>query len=338
MDVRCFTAVLLFAPPLLGQSTWTASSFFPNEYRSELRLDLARLRAIEVMEGIESSMLAPMLAGFDQAYGFPLRDVTEIRAAIDLPDGTQKPSAAIFVISGGETVTMPSLRERADQVDELEIGDLMVKRLRPEWEGGSTTLYAAPRPGLLVQGDEHLLRPTLAGERKGGVPAPELLRHTTGGDNLAYFATYVNEAMRADMPPGTADWVLADDPLTFVMVRLHSNGDEDDPQITIEALLQCERGTTGPEHLQKQIEAGLETLQKHRQLGALKQHWKKVVVRRDDRDVRVSLALGRPRQAAGTLVQLCAPLLLAQQVDEAVAPVPVAPAAPPPEKPKKDGD
>jgi hypothetical protein len=328
MRAAALTAILALAPLGAAQDRPSAQSFFPNEYASELLVDFARLRALEVWDGLRTPVLAPLMLGLQQHYGFSCDDVDELRGTFAWPtDGPGDPSW-MLVMTGTDRIRLPDLVEFGTNAEDIEIGGRTVRAVRYFDEREPDRLFWSPANGMLVEGSPQPLAPVLEGKHRGGVRAPELLRHTADPGHLAYFATGLHAAMRRALPEPFGDWLVEDDPLTFAMVRLRVAGDADDPTLVLEALLQCERGPAGPERLQSKIEGSLKMLQQHPRLGAHKRLWKKISVTREHREVLVALPLGRPRQAAGLLAELLMPLALLlalapAEVEAVAAPAPV---------------
>jgi hypothetical protein len=327
--IRRLATILALAGALAAQQPPTAQSFFPTEYQSEFFVDFAKMRAIELWDGLPRPILAALLSGFSENYGFDIEDVDQLRGSMVLPEKRGRQQTVLAMI-GKESVRLPTFGDDSPfEVDETEIGGRKVIRARPTWdENDPGTLYYSPRDGFLVTGHDPLVRPAIVGERKGGVPSAEILRHTAQPNLIAFFASHLNAAMREDMPPPVgADWLVEDDPLTFMMYALQATGEDGDEDVSFYGLLQCERGTHGSELIEKKIREGLVTLQNHRQFGAFKQHWEKVQVERDGREVRVRLSLGSPRRAGGALAQILGPMLMLGAVEQEVI---VEPAAAPP--------
>lgn len=300
-------------------------SFFPPNYDSEAFVDFDAMREAELWDNIERSPIAGMLFGeFEKQFGFGLADVQRFRAVLVFADEPRRDPKRVFVFEGEDNVLLPAPDPAPGEVvEKVEIGGHTAVRRGRDFEGSKRFVYVSPRAGLLVFGNQDLVEPVLEGKRPGGVPSPELLSLTTGTGTLAHVAFTLNDTMRADLPPFMSEnWITPDDPFTHMTVRVRQSGSEDDGlEITLEGVLRCENGSKGPELIEKHVLAGLEELQSHRQLGALKRYWKQVEVVRDGRDVRLTLNLGSPRQAAGALPQLLAPMLMPRRVEAKGQPV-----------------
>ena len=303
-----------------------ARSYFAGEYPTEFVADLERLREIGAWDGLASSLLAPVFAEFENNMGFALDDLREIRGAMQLPERQPQRPHPVIVMTGNSDVVLPSFEPTPGRrVESVEAGEQQLLRVRSAWRDDDPgTLYLSPKPGVLVFGPPANVSAIADGSHKAGVPTPEVLRHTESPGDLAHLATHLNAVMREDVFESMRDWFTNEDPVTFLLIRLHATGPEDEPTIAFEAMLQCERGTVGPDQLAAAIEKDLAALSTHRQFGALKRFWNKVEVTRDGREVWMRLPLGRPRRAAANLAQLIAPLLMVGSV-EASAPVRAVP-------------
>jgi hypothetical protein len=137
----------------------------------------------------------------------------------------------------------------------------------------------------------------------------------------------------------TLPWVEGDLP-SCVMLRLRmipgakdNTSDVPEPQVILEVVVRHAAGKGGPQMLQEQVAKGLEFLSKHKQLGAQKRLWSKVESKVDGRDLRLSLSLGRARDASAIFGSLLGPLFMgtmtvagqeaAQLVDETDSAAPV---------------
>jgi hypothetical protein len=200
-----------------------------------------------------------------------------------------------------------------------------------------------PKPGLLINGNRQVLEAVLAGKGQPGVPDAEFMTLLTGSD-LLHVIALVGRTQIDEMPPPVKSlpWVDGDLPTCFLLrLRLiapakdkdKNSSDAPEPQVVLEVVVRHAAGKGGAQMLKEQVALGLEFLSKHKQLGAQKRLWSKVESKVDGRDLRLSLSLGRARDASAIFGSLLGPLFMgtmtvagqeaAQLVDETDSAAPV---------------
>jgi hypothetical protein len=307
-------ALLLIVPALDAQDALKPRAFLPADYRSEVVVDLSALRETELLDALVRSPFGMLLDSFEEEFGFAMDDVDRIHGVLVFPDEPRQDPDQVWTFTGAGAVGLPPEVEEARVTEEVDGRTIRVEKgpfLAKE------TVYYSPEGGALVFGSGPLVRGVLDGTRKGGVPSPDLLSLTAAPGALAYVAFGLTDAMRAEMPPFMTDWNVEQDPVQYMLLRLRQVPTDDEPRILLEAVVRCSGGEAGPAHIEAKAKQGLEELQAHPRLGALKRYWSAAEVERRDPDVTVRLDLGDARSAAGALPLLVAPLLVVGSADDA---------------------
>lgn len=332
-NLPCFLTLVL---PLAAQQG-DARAFVPPGFTVEAFVDFAALKEHEIWDSIRGSAVGSFLGMAEQELGFELGDLDKFYA---FPETSAKgegvTQGGLMIMVGKDTVTLPPNQDRCE---EGKIGDYAA--LLGKY-GDDPDHWVQIRPGLLLMGTNHILRPLVTKEVQPGVPEGDMLALTSVKGSMAHMVMAITDEMLEHLPFPVPEGVLQpDDKPQYFMVRLRlqpgATADEE-PQVFLEAALRHVNGSKGPAALKGLAEQGLAEAKKHPRLAAFKQFWSKIELRTDGRDLAMTLPLGRPRDAAGQLVMLLAPVMMLGTV-EAVAPVPAAPAAaePQPVEPKPAG-
>jgi hypothetical protein len=347
--MRTAIAALLLALPLGAQAATDARAFVPKDYRCECFVDFVALRECGLWDHMERSMVVQLMDSLQAQIGVRIGDLDRLRAfpetPSDEPERDGRRGGGVVVFEGNGNVGLPMAdEERSLRLDKLGAFDVLVED--HSWTAEDPDLWVSPKAGLLVYGTRHLIAPILEGKAGPGVPPPEFLSLTSGRGNLAFVVMEMTAAMLRDVPEEMAGMNPAgdEDPLRHLLVRVRQVGEGDEATFELQGTLRYARGAKAPELAAKWLREGLQQLEKHQQLGALKRFWRKVEVKVDRQDVTARLDLGNARKAAGEIGNLLAPLMVMGTRLEAVGgavledvtlePVAVPPPPPPPPPPE----
>ncbi len=314
-------------------------SFFPREYTAEAYVNMAALVETDLWEEVERSlMVKPMLAAFRLQFGFRLCDLKELRMAM-VPkkmtyqgghEGYRQQPVVVFQSPRKLRLPRPRKREWAYNrrtKDEIAGHKVVQEGIDADETGWNQPfLWVLPKPGCLVYGDKELVEPVLNGDRRGGVPHPELMAFTAGRRPLAYLAMKLryDEKFMQNVAPFPFAWFTEDDKPTFIMLRI--NVDEKTQVSSVFLRLRFTDGSKGPGHFEEQLKASFKNLDTDRflkRLPALKKFTKNLVFKKQGADLDISCDLGDAKRAAelSALAQML-PMLWYTAI--AIAPVPAA--------------
>ncbi|MBK8095694.1 MAG: hypothetical protein IPK26_01215 [Planctomycetes bacterium] len=333
--IRNLSCFLTLALPLAAQQA-DARSYVPPGFTVEAFVDFAALKEHELWDAIRGSAVGSLFGMAEQELGFELADLDKLYA---FPETGRKgeglSQGGLMIMVGNDSVTLPPNQSRCE---EGKLGDYQA--LLGKY-GDDPDHWVQIRPGLLLMGTNHIVRPLLAKEVQPGVPEGDMLALTSVKGSMAHLVMAITDEMLDDLPFPVPEGVLQqDDKPQFFMIRLRlqpgASADEE-PQVFLEAALRHVNGSKGPAALKGLADQGLAEAKKHPRLAAFKQFWSKIELRTDGRDLALSLPLGRPRDAAGQLVMLAAPLMMLGTTEAVPAPVEAAPEEKPAEEPKPAG-
>jgi hypothetical protein len=338
-------AVLFCAAAVLAQDKTTAKpkldarQFVPSGYRCECFVDFAALDDCGIWTSVRKSVFGMMLGEVEKQLGFELAELKTLRAYPDTTTSVARTEghvdSTIAIFEGSNNVTLPphDPNEGTEEIELAGVPALVNSRDAASW--------LLPKPGLLILGHRRHLEAVLAGKGHPGVPDDEFMTLLAGKD-LLHVIALVDRAQTSEMPEivQSLPWVDGDLPTCFLLrLRLitpakdKASGDAPEPQVVLEVVVRHATGKSGPAMLQEQVAKGLEFLSKHKQLGAQKRLWSKVESKVDGRDLRLSLSLGRARDASAIFGSLLGPLFMgtmtvagqeaAQLVDETDSAAPV---------------
>jgi hypothetical protein len=264
--------------------------FLPTDYAGEIFTDFEAMRRNGLLDRIER---LPMMGSFLEAqavsYGCDLDDLKRIRTAV------------VF----GEMKTRPSMRMVSVAEVDPDADPLPAPEGWQPWEQGGVrglqhdggaypALVVRPEPGIVVAGERDLVVPQLAGPAGG--PHPELGPFLAGERLLFQFAAG-SFGRRAHTLTGTIGFFGfddADDPCEFLRLRL---GEDADGGLVLSAALRYRPGSENLRRTEVELRALLDRTAGKPEARAFKSLIDALLIRHDDRDLHVSLALGPPRDA-----------------------------------------
>ncbi len=330
------------ALPAQNQRQLGPRSFFPREYTAEAYVNMAALVETDLWEEAERSLMAKaMLAAFRMQFGFRLSDLQELRMAMVSKKMTyqgghesyrQQP---VVVFQSQRKLRLPKPRKREwdhnrRTKDEIGGHNVVQEGIDDDDENSwfQPMLWVVPKPGCLVYGDKKLIQPVLEGQRRGGVPHPELMAFSVGRRPLAYLAMKLryDEVFMRNTAPFPFDWYTEDDKPTFIMLRM--NVDDGTQASSVSLRVRFTDGSKGPDLFEEQLRASFKKLDTDRVLKRmpfLKKFTKTLVFKKKDTDLEISCDLGDAKQAAelSALAQML-PMLWYSYSATALAPVPAA--------------
>jgi hypothetical protein len=341
-----YLAISLFAAcavlPAQNQQNLGPRSFFPKEYTGEAYVNMAALVETDLWEEIERSLVSkPLLAAFLMQFGFRRTDLKDLRVGMDTRKMTysgghetyrQQP---VTVFQGQRKLSLPKPKKQEwdhNRRTKDEIGGHKVVQEGIDTDENNWSqpmLWVIPKPGCLVYGDKTLIQPVLEGERRGGVPHPELMAFTVGRRPLAYYAVKLehDEKYLRNAAPFPFGWYTADDKPTFMMLRMTV---DEKTQISRAVLrLRFTDGSKGPDLFEAEVKASFKMLDTDRdlkRLAFLKKFTKKLVFKKQGADLEISCDLGDAKQAAelSALAQTLPLLLFAARAAPVRAAAPAA--------------
>jgi hypothetical protein len=226
---RVLVALLLAAAPVPAQVS--LHGFAPTDHTTEFRVDMAALVDTELWDLVERSPARMLLAQFRKQFGFDLADLDRVRLSQSVepaPDGAPAWRVVrhqVWVLEGGARVGLDGMSAeflagypRIERVGGLELRS----------DDGSGQELVAPAPGALVLSQKSdftamiegrdpgpgPVRQLLTGERKGGVPVPDLMALTASPHALLLIAAVPGAGTSLDpssMQPFPEEWFVADD-------------------------------------------------------------------------------------------------------------------------------
>jgi len=350
-------AVAVLSAPVAGQTTppLRARSFYFDDFRTIVQLDVRALRETGVWDEIYASGIKLTLSMVQEQFGFDVDALDRLTMTGGLVPTDEGPHAfgSVTVLEGNDELGRPSdLDSGAYEV--VEVGGHRVYSAR--WGGDA---FVAPSPRLQVYGEPALLRPVLEGRPRSGLPSPDVMAFTAGkqGTLLQWVLDLeqdrellgqLGELMKTELDGLT--WPDGDAPTTLAG-RVAATGDDYDPHVLLEVVLR--HGTAGA-GLERSEAAGRAALAALRKLPQARLFWplmERVEYERSGTDATWRVDLGRARNVGGLLTSVSPLLFLgfstvrvvqqaaAQQVievvEDEVEPPPPAKKPPPPPLPKK---
>lgn len=330
---RPFAVLLLGAFTLPAQQKLDARSFLPQHYQAEFFADLEAMRECEFLDGLERAYALRMLRSMLQSSsGIDANDLHRARiATLSLGDGEVDEAGIerVTILEGAEVLGLP---EASETRTAAEVAGRQVLR---EAGYGSETLWVSPQPGLLVIGESALIEQCLQGERRGGVPHPDLMAITAVRTPLLHFA-----AARCGMDNGRwvklmgfpEDWITEEDPVETAVLRLELVEGE----MVASAELRFANGEKGPELFASGLREALGVLKAEPPLAPSAKVLEKVELAQPDGGLTLKLKLGSPREASQQVAQMLTPMaFLVGTVDAAPIVIEVDAEVPAPAPPKQ---
>ncbi len=285
------SALCAQSAPAAKKVELNAKSFFPPEYSYESFVDLEALRKTDLWTQLQGSSkkFESMREDFRKEFGVKLQDVNQVRGVRDFSlapvseDETEEglaegvlPLPEVMVFSGAKELQLPDLSERVitrdgagawrryrkttRQAGELAGHEVVMEnamhfvRTPGNVESGvARKLFVLPNPKLLVYGNHDLVAPVLLGERRGGVPGPDLLVLLAGKKTLAYLAASFPKGPIRDqcLEPFSKDMFPAEDPLTGFLLSLHV--DPANKHVILRGTFRFKTGKLGPAMARKSL-------------------------------------------------------------------------------------
>lgn len=273
--------------------------YLPRDYHLELMVDYDGMRDLDLLEWIDEMPLAPgFFTSLAREYGCELDDLHRVRTGYCFAHDSSRPWQSDRGVSVAERSTGAGIQ--------------MTKHWKPQrlhgFEGFEQDIGAGrsvavfPEPGIAVVGDPELIEASLASG--GGGPHPDLAplipgENVLGQAVIGRFGHPMHEAT------GTFGWFWHDenDQADFVRLRL-VRGDGD--HVVVEVLVRFQKGDTGLAEVERDLRKGLDGALAKPELRAIHDLAKSVEVRREGRDLSVSIDLGTPRQAWSAFERLFA--------------------------------
>lgn len=327
-------AALLLPVALPGQdpkttTTLPAKAFLPDDHRMVAHVDFQTLRERGIWDELQASAMKLVFQQMEKEIGFPIASLDRVWMVGEIrPDeGGRARSLEVTVLEGNTALT-PAQASRSNWKKDTVGGHDVLRQDHRD------NLLVQPRPELVVQGSEPLVRPVLEGKPFRGMPCADILSLLSGRkDQLAWFVFDVTSPeMKKNalgrMFPGTA-WAEGEEP-TFLCLRLVVSGDADDPHLGLEGVMRHAREGEGVAVSERAADEWLERLRKEPTMRASLPILKRVEKQRDRADLVYSVDLGRARDAVGHAATLVVPLFRPRVEAAQVAPaVEAAPAADP---------
>jgi hypothetical protein len=307
-----------------------ARSFLPEEYNVEIYANVAALTDGDAWDVVERSLAKPLLANFRRAFGFDFAELRTVRQVLrqDVVDGSRQ-QKGVWLLEGGARVTLAKASSESIgwRLERSEVaGHEVLTNERQTW--------VSPTPGLVVGGDSAIVEATLRGERRGGVPDPELLALIAAPGAIAHVAGRVpaDEPGSRDLSPIPAEWLDEGDWPSTVALRLFRAGET----IRFEFRLGFQHGESGPAKFDAGFRQWLAGAKDDKQLAPFAVDLARVTCTAADRAFAAAIDLGQPEEAIGKVLQFALttlPFAVRSEVSvEAVEAEP--PPAPNPEKKK----
>ncbi len=333
-------AICLFSSIGAAQETrpaLTGKSFLPDDHRLVVHADLLAMRERGIWDELEVSALKLVFKQMEKEVGFPIASLDRITmVGVLLADEAGRVRPREVVVFEGNTALKPADRVRQNsEADSIGGYEVLRRQHRP-------ILIVQPRPELLVEGEESLVRPVLEGKPHTGMPCADVMSLLSGRkDQLAWFvfdvtAPEIKKNALGKLVPD-AVWAEGEEP-TFLCLRLVVLGDPDDPHLGFEGVLRHTKEGEGVAVSERAADAWLERLRQEPTLRGALPILKRVEKKRDRGDLVYSVDLGRARDAVGHAATLIGPLFMprleAAEAAEAVETVELVEEAPA-QKPKK---
>lgn len=333
---RFAIASILIAATAAAQASVPPQRFLPSDYKNAVHVDLKAMRDLGIWEDLEASVLKMAFTQIEKECGFPLAHLDRLTMVADPgePGGEASRMQELMVLEGNAELGQPGDVTGGGWQAE-QVGSFAVRRR----DGFREELFLQPRPTLQVRGTAEPLAALLADDAHRGLPSADVMSLTSGkGVKLAWFVFDVThpmlqQAVLGKLLPG-ADWP-ADGAPTFLCVRVVATGEDDDPQIAVEATLRHAKAGEGVAVSDKAAKGFLTQLADDPRMRMVKPLLQKVGQRTEGADLLLRLDLGRARNAVGQLATLAVPLFARAGGAEVVeTEVVVEPPPPPPPEPE----
>jgi hypothetical protein len=340
---------------VLAQDDLSPRQFIPSQIDGYYVVDLEAMRDSGAWDGLFSGVGAVLLQQVERLFGLSLREIHRIEAYDSSAESSARPPVNhVQILHGSPELDVPNGRDGAYPV--RIAGHEVLFEAPSEWAlpGDQGWMWCRLGEGVMVAGARGLIEPVLKGVAKPDVIPPDLLSLSAGRGVIAHCTGFI----RAGDSVTVSSMIPFDDPLlegvpaprcASLRLRLDESKLEDewdDPSIVIEATVRWERQGDSAAQVVTSVQKKIAEWREHPRIGALRAIFDKVALSSDGIDAKLSLDLGRPRQAA-TLMSMAMPFLMftavstepvmAQEVEleavEVESPLP----PPPPAEPSPNG-
>ncbi|MFT6083037.1 MAG: hypothetical protein ACJA0V_004805 [Planctomycetota bacterium] len=312
-SLSCLALALVCSAPAAQDKKFAPRDFMIPNYENLMFVDIKAMRDREIWDELESSVMNLAFTQMERELGFPIEDLDRISVSMAF-GGAKKsgmstgPVDTIRIFEGNKPLpvheSMAGNRWQREQ-----IGDYEVWRRK----NSSEDMFVQPCDTMQVWGTSAALQPALQ-KKRVALPSAEIMSFLSGRDaTLACFVFGLNhpqtkQRFLADMLGG-GDWPEDDMP-QLLGARLLATGDEDDPHLTVEAVLRHQKAGDGIKVTEALSDGLLEKFRANPQMRLLRPLLKKVVKEVDGTDLVLRLDLGRVRNAVGHLATLALPMFM----------------------------
>ncbi len=303
---------------VLAQGDLSPRQFIPVQIEGYYIVELEAMRDSGVWDGLLGGFGAVLLEQVEQSLGLSLREIHRIEGYAASAAGGSGPAQLvqdIQILRGSAELDVPNGREGTEPV--RIAGREALFEAPSEWAlpGDQGWLWLRLGEGTMVSGARGLVEPVMKGLAKPGVTPPELMSLSAGRGVIAHCTGFVRAG------DSVSGMVLFDAPSlegvpaprsASLRLRLDESKVEDewdDPSVVIEATVRWEKKGDSAARVVASVQQKIAEWRKHPRFGALRSIFDKVELSSDGIDAKLSLDLGRPRQAA-TMIGLAAPFLM----------------------------
>jgi len=282
-----------------------ARQFLFDGYTTAMSIDMKKMRDSGVWDEISVSTLKMIFGMIEKQSGFSfetLDRVMMVREAV--AEGQDKKSREVVTME-----TSAPLGEMRDQqfgrFSTAKVGDYTL--MLDGWSQSDEAIVDVT-PKLRVYGARSLLASVLQGEPRVGLPSGDVMSFTAAKKGLLGYIVgdlKNDEETRKVLDEALPDTVWpADDPPTFICIRLLATGDEDDPHLMLEAVMRHGKDGAGLVASEKAVTEALKKLAKLKEARIIRPLLKKVAHERDGTDAIWRVDIGRARNLGGMLGML----------------------------------
>lgn len=284
-----------------------ARSFFPADYTFVWCIDGELIRKTSLYEVIEASIPANMwLRSLLVEYGIRGLDIDRLTMAGIQEKPTEEEHfhgwrhKRVVAFQSSRPLALPPPKTETgwaswqNRVQKTVAGHTVVQEGEDSEEPGFSfpvQYWFKTGEKSLVYGDRDLIESVLRGERRGGVPHPELMA-SIGGRNVALsiagrFVEFSPEYL-SEMAPIPFDWYTEADKPTLLMFRVEIDPETEAMRLSLTA--RFESGTAGPKRFEEKLRAAVAESGEHAVLRLLKPFFARLEYRIDGCDLVVAVS------------------------------------------------